>query len=66
MNSKGKWMKKVNLLKVKTTVTVLEKDLDLNKTIIKRLGLLLLKLECILKVSNTCTDELVEELKFLT
>lgn len=46
--------------------TVLEKDLDLNKTLIKRLGLLLLKLQCIFNVSNACIDELVEELNFLS
>ncbi|KAK0151232.1 hypothetical protein N1851_007629 [Merluccius polli] len=43
-----------------------EEDLDLNKTLIKRLGLLLLKLQCIFNVSNTCIDELVEELNFLS
>ncbi|XP_037401910.1 uncharacterized protein LOC119265406 isoform X2 [Pygocentrus nattereri] len=46
--------------------SVLEADEDLKKTIIKRLGLVLLKLECIFNVSNTCIDELVEELCFLT
>lgn len=46
--------------------SILVEDKDLNKTIIKRLGLLLLKLECIFNVSNTCIDELVEELNFLT
>ena len=38
----------------------------MNKTIIKRMGLPLLKLECIFNVSNTCKDELVKELHFLT
>ena len=38
----------------------------MDETIIKRLGLLLLKLECIYNVSNTCISELVEELHFLT
>lgn len=46
--------------------SVLENDLDLNKTLIKRLGLLLLKLQCIFNVSNTCIDYLVEELNFLS
>lgn len=41
-------------------------DEDLSETIVKRLGLLLLKLECIYNVSNTCIDEVVEELNFLT
>lgn len=39
---------------------------DLNKTIIKRLGLLLLKLECIVNTSHTCINELADELHFLT
>ncbi len=59
-------MMKAILWKVKSIVTVLEEDEDLNKTIIKRVGLLLLKLECIFNVSNTGINELVEELNFLT
>lgn len=46
--------------------SVLEDEEDLHKIIIKRLGLLLLKMECIFNVSKTCIDELVEELHFLT
>lgn len=45
--------------------SVLEDEEDLHK-IIKRLGLVLLKMECIFNVSKTCIDELVEELHFLT
>lgn len=43
--------KKVTLLKMKTT---------------KKVGLLLLIMESIFNVSNTCINELVEELHFLT
>ena len=59
-------MKKATLLKRYTTVTVLGEDEDLHKISIKRLGLLLLKLEGIFNVSNTCIDELLAELHFLT
>ena len=45
-------MKKATLLKRYTTVTVLGEDEDLHKISIKRLGLLLLKLECILLGKN--------------
>lgn len=45
--------------------SVLEEE-DLNKIITKRVGLLLLKMESIFNVSNSCIDELVEELHFLT
>lgn len=46
--------------------SVFEEEDDLKKVITKRLGLLLLKMESIFNVSNTCIDELVEELHFLT
>lgn len=46
--------------------SVFEEEDDLKKVITKRVGLLLLKMESILNVSNTCIDELVEELHFLT
>ncbi len=45
---------------------VLEEDEDLNKIITKRVGLLLLKMENIFNVSNSCINELVEEFHFLT
>lgn len=46
--------------------SVLEEEDDLKKVITKRVGLLLLKMESIFNVSNTCINELVEELHFLT
>ena len=46
--------------------SVLEEDEDLHKMITKRVGLLLLKMEIIFNVSNSCIDDLVEELYFLT
>lgn len=46
--------------------SVVEDEEDLHNIIIKRLGLLLLKMEYIFNVSKTCIDELVEELGFLT
>lgn len=46
--------------------SVFEEEDDLKKVITKRVGLLLLKMESIFSVSNTCIDELVEELHFLT
>lgn len=46
--------------------SVIEEDEDLSKILIKRLGLLFLKFECIFNVSKTCIDELVDELHFLT
>lgn len=46
--------------------SILEEDEDLNNIITKKVGLLLLKMESIFNVSNSCIDELVEELHFLT
>ncbi|XP_036973983.1 uncharacterized protein LOC119030471 [Acanthopagrus latus] len=46
--------------------SVFEEEDDLKKVITKRVGLLLLKMESIFNVSNTCIDEVVEELNFLT
>lgn len=46
--------------------SVAKDEEDLHNIIIQRLGLLLLKMECIFNVSKTCIDELVEELSFLT
>jgi len=45
---------------------VLEEDEDFNKIITNRVGLLLLKMENIFNVSNSCINELVEEFNFLT
>lgn len=58
-------MNQLTLLKLKTSVT-LEDEEDLHNIIMKRLGLLLLKMECIFNVSKTCIDDLVEDLSFLT
>ncbi|MEQ2250329.1 hypothetical protein ILYODFUR_038873, partial [Ilyodon furcidens] len=66
MNTNAKWVKNVTVESENYCESVLETDQVLNKTIIKKLGLLLLKLEYIFNVSNTCIDELVEELHFHT